>query len=400
MKYRFENFGGIIAGDDPPMLAFVDRQFMREMSLGPSPLWDTDDESVGLLSAPTEVHIACTNACNVRCGHCYMDAGDRDRQEMDTARFTRALEALGRMGVFHVALGGGEALMRDDLFELAAAARRADLVPNLTTSGLALTEDLAERMTVFGQVNVSLDGVGPLSAVFRGRDMSAAVDHAIDLLLAAGVATGINCVLGRANFDGLDDLFAYAAAKGVNEVEVLRFKPAGRAAGNYAAARTTFDQNVRLLPVLQDSSARHGVTAKIDCSFVPMLCYHDPPRDLLIATATYGCEAGNVLVGVRSDGQVSGCSFLPPAGLSVFDLPAAWSTSSHFDSWRTWPARAVEPCKSCQYLDICKGGCRAVSAAVLAEPTAPDPDCPRVVEHARAQAVHDHPPARKTPRPA
>jgi len=408
MKYRFENFGGIIASDDPPTLAFVDRQFMREMSLGPSPLWDTDDESIGLLSAPTEVHMACTNACNAACPHCYMDSGPRDGAEMDTATFKRALDALADMGVFHVALGGGEALLREDLFELAAHARHVGLVPNLTTSGLDLTERQARQMTVFGQVNLSLDGTGPLSAVFRqenrGRSpVSAAarspsmahpqkqgsvphfLDRAVDLLLTAGVATGFNCVLGRPNFDGLDDLFSYAAAKGVNEVEVLRYKPAGRAATDaYAANRTTFEQNVRLLPVLQDLSARHAVTAKIDCSFIPMLCYHDPPRDLLLATATYGCEAGNVLVGVRSDGQVSGCSFLPSSGLSVFDLPAAWTTTSHFDRWRTWPADAPEPCKSCNYLDICKGGCRAVSAHVLGDPCAPDPDCPCVVEHTHA----------------
>lgn len=381
MKYRFENFGGIIAGDDPPMLAFVDRQFMREMSLGPSPLWDTDDESIGLLSAPTEVHMACTNACNAGCPHCYMDSGTRDRAEMDTATFKQAIDVLAGMGVFHVALGGGEALLREDLFELAVHARHVGLVPNLTTSGLDLTERQAEQMTVFGQVNLSLDGVGPISAGFRGRDISRQVDRAVDLLLAAGVATGFNCVLGRPNFDGLDDLFQYAAAKGVNEVEVLRYKPVGRTVSDaYAANRTTFDQNVRLLPMLQDFSARHAVTAKIDCSFVPMLCYHNPPRDLLRATATYGCEAGNVLVGIRSDGQASGCSFLPPTGLSVFDLAAAWTTTPHFDRWRTWPANAAEPCKSCDYLDICKGGCRAVSAHVLGDPRAPDPDCPRVIE--------------------
>jgi len=364
------------------MLAFVDRRFMREMNLGPSPRWDTDDESIGLLSAPTEVHFACTNACTAGCPHCYMDSGDRDRDEMDTETFKRALDALAGMGVFHVALGGGEALLRDDLFELADHARSVGLVPNLTTSGLGLTEDQAERLTTFGQVNVSLDGVGPLSAVFRGHDLFDQADRAIVLLRTAGVPVGINTVLGRANFDGLDDLFAYAAAKGASEIEVLRFKPAGRGARHYAENRTTFDQNVALLPTLQDLATTHGMTAKIDCSFVPMLCYHHPPREVLNATATYGCEAGNVLVGVRSDGRVSGCSFLPPTALSVFDLPDQWAGGSHFTPWRTWPARAPDPCASCPYLDICRGGCHAVSAHLLGDPAAPDPDCPRGGQYA------------------
>ncbi len=116
MKYRFENFGGIVSTDDPPALAFVDRQFMREMGTGESTRWDTDDESIGVLSAPTEVHLACTNACPVQCPHCYMDSAEPDPNEMDTETFKEALTALAEMGVFHVALGGGEALARSDLF--------------------------------------------------------------------------------------------------------------------------------------------------------------------------------------------------------------------------------------------------------------------------------------------
>ena len=31
MKYRFENFGGIVAGENPPFLALVDREYMRQL---------------------------------------------------------------------------------------------------------------------------------------------------------------------------------------------------------------------------------------------------------------------------------------------------------------------------------------------------------------------------------
>ena len=63
LNYRFENFGGIIANEDPPFLAFADRDYMRELGLGTSELWDTDDKSIDLLSAPTEVHFSITERC-------------------------------------------------------------------------------------------------------------------------------------------------------------------------------------------------------------------------------------------------------------------------------------------------------------------------------------------------
>jgi hypothetical protein len=151
MKYRFENFGGIIASENPPFLAFVDRNYMRQLGLGQSPLWDSSDESVGRLSAPTEVHFAITNKCSVGCPHCYMGAGEQDHGELDTASLKRALDILAERKVFHIALGGGEALERPDLFEIAGYARIKGLVPNLTVSGANITADVAKKMKVFGQ---------------------------------------------------------------------------------------------------------------------------------------------------------------------------------------------------------------------------------------------------------
>jgi radical SAM protein with 4Fe4S-binding SPASM domain len=380
MKHRFESFGGIVASDDPPLLAFVDRQMMRELGLGESELWRAGDDDIGLLSAPTEVHLAATDACTGGCPHCYMASGSASADEMDTPTFERALAALAEWGVFHVALGGGEALLREDIFHLARYARRVGLVPNLTVSGAVLDERLAARMTVFGQVNVSLDGVGARAGVFRGPQQARRAVRAVGLLLEAGVPTGINCVVGRSNFDGLGDLFAAATGMGVNEVELLRLKPVGRAASGYEEERTTYEQNTRLVPWITELSERHGVTAKVDCSFVPMICYHRPPREVLETTATYGCEAANVLLGVRADGRVAGCSFLPAGNLDVFDAPARWRDDPELERLRAWPERAPGPCRRCDYLDICKGGCRAVAAAVCGDPDAPDPDCPFVVE--------------------
>ena len=382
LKYRFENFGGIISSEEPPFLAFVDRVYMQELGLGPSLLWDTSDQNVGLLSAPTEVHFAITNRCSARCAHCYMDGGDEDREELDTDSFKSALDILADMKVFHIALGGGEAMERADLFEIAAYARQKGLVPNLTVSGLHIDPGIANRMKkLFGQVNISMDGVDTDYAVYRGNDRFPAADRAIDCLVEAGVSTGINCVVGRMNFDNLENLFRYAGSKKLNEIEFLRLKPSGRGKDLYLESRTTFEQNIKLIPMLAKYSSRYKVTAKIDCSFVPMYCYHQPPVEVLEGMATYGCEAGNVLLGVRSDGSVSGCSFLDSAGISVFDLPGGYKDPEGvFKPMRSWVDRAVEPCLSCKYLRICKGGCHGVSLYITGDYDAPDPDCPMVVE--------------------
>ncbi len=403
ITYRFENFGGIISSQDPPFLAFVDRQYMREQGLVPKKgtpekkgipdVWNTQNQEVGLLSAPTEVHFAITNRCSLQCDHCYMGSGKPDEGELDTRSFKDALDVLARMKVFHIALGGGEAMERSDLFEIAAYAREKGIVPNLTVSGLHINETFmnnsgAEKLRVFGQINISMDGVGETYATFRtsSRGRPGFADRAVDLLTAAGIPTGINCVVGRENFPLLENLFKYAAQKKLNEIEFLRFKPSGRGKELYFKCRTTDEQNRQLIPRLARWSRKYKVTGKIDCSFVPMYCYHKPPPELLESMATYGCEAGNVLLGVRSNGKVAGCSFLDTTPVSIFDLEEKFKPSGReFDYMRHWETRAQEPCRSCDYLHICKGGCHAVSQFVEGDYQKPDPDCPIVVDYKRSQ---------------
>ena len=391
MKYRFENFGGIISSEDPPFLAYVDREMMRDIGTEESELWKGSAE-IGLLSGPTEVHLSVTNRCPVGCGHCYMGSGEPDPGELDTENFKRALDKLAEMGVFHIAMGGGEALARDDFFELAEYAREIGLVPNLTMSGVLLTPEIVPKLKTLGQVNISMDGIGERYALYRKVDHFAEADRAVDMLIEAGVPTGFNSVLGRGSFDFVEELVQYAANKGVNEIEFLRFKPSGRGGPFAREERMTHDQNIRLWPTLSDLSQKYSMTLKIDCSFVPMLCYHKPDLDVLSAMGTYGCEAGNILLGARSNGMVSGCSFLESApfdqdnfekGLNVFNLQEKWQDNEYLNQLRSFKDHMIEPCRSCEYLQVCKGGCHAVAKFVDGDISAPDPDCPTVVEFRR-----------------
>ena len=63
------------------------------------------------------------------------------------------------MGVFHVALGGGEAFEREDFGELVSCCREIGLVPNLTTNGQSIGEREIAICKKMGQVNISIDGI-------------------------------------------------------------------------------------------------------------------------------------------------------------------------------------------------------------------------------------------------
>lgn len=381
MKHRFENFGGIISSDNPPLLVFVDRQYMFEIGYTSSELWHDNNESIDLLSAPVEVHFACTNSCSLGCSHCYMDSGKESPGVLNTEQFKKTLDTLAEMGVFHVAMGGGEALERNDLFELAAHARKIGIVPNLTTNGNLITSTNAEKFGVFGQVNLSLDGVGEIARTYRDRADFNMINRAFDILQRAGISAGINCVVGRNNLAHLHDLFNYASAREISEIELLRFKPSGRAKGLYDKHRLSPEQNRSVYPLFQKLTEEYNVKTKIDCSFIPMLVFHRPPLELLEAHCVCGCEAGNFLLGARSDGRICGCSFLPAIDISLNELPDKWNSSKDLRQYREWSQMTCEPCRSCDYLRFCKGGCHAVSLGVTGDMNSPDPDCPLVLEY-------------------
>ncbi|HSD90210.1 MAG TPA: radical SAM protein, partial [Kofleriaceae bacterium] len=257
--------------------------------------------------------------------------------------------------------------------------------------GLDALVEIAER---FGQINVSLDGLGATYAAVRGFDGFSRADAAIRTLRAVKREIGINVVVTRHNIDELDALFAYAAQRRLSEVELLRFKPSGRGARAYSELRCTDAQHRAFLPAVLAAARKHRVRVKVDCSYTPMLAHHKPDRALLAELAVYGCTGGDFLVGAKPDGRLTACSFAspPPHGDDgerprVDALASYWSAPDAFGPFRTWRSDAREPCASCSYHDLCRGGCKVVSGHVIGDLAAPDPECPRVVDHGAAQRV-------------
>jgi radical SAM protein with 4Fe4S-binding SPASM domain len=388
-RARFERFGAILQLAFPRALVFVDRDYARRAIAmrGEPASWREPESALGdhVLSAPLEAHLQLTNRCTAGCTGCYTGASEHGApNEWGLAEWTRAIDELADAGVFHVALGGGESAVLPWLGDLAAHARRRGIVPNLTTSGLDGLDRLVAIADRFGQINVSIDGIGEHYAAVRGFDGFARADAAVRRLRAVKTDVGINVVVTRRTFDGLDRVFAYASDRRLSEVELLRFKPAGRGARAYGELRCTDDQHRRFLPTVLDAARRHRVRVKVDCSYVPMLAHHRPDLALLAELAVYGCTGGDFLVGAKPNGQLTACSFAAPApGRPRVDhLRDYWNTPDAFGAFRTWRT-AREPCASCDYHDLCRGGCKVVSAHVTGEPDAPDPECPRVLDAAR-----------------
>ncbi len=385
-RFRAEGFGGIVQLDRPQALVFVDRARARTLGYEGGARWDGAADFPGRLSAPLEAHLQLTNRCDAGCSGCYTSATPAGiPREQDLAAWKQSIDALAAAGVFHLALGGGESALLPWLGEVASYARERGLVPNLTTSGLYDDATLARLVRIaplFGQINVSMDGVGPVYASVRGIDGFAQADRAIVALRTVTRDVGINAVLTKESAADLPALFRYAKSRRLSQLELLRYKPSGRGRREYDAQRMTDEQAAQLLPTVLRLSLRHRTRVRLDCSLVPFIAHHRPAPRLLAWLSIYGCAGGDQLVGAKADGRLTACSFAPPEdGAPVKDLAAYWDADRAFAAFRAWP-KAEAPCQGCEYLPLCRGGCKVVSLHVLGRLSAPDPECPRVIAHA------------------
>ena len=124
-----------------------------------------------LLKAPFLVVWNFTNACNLRCKHCYQNAGERLTNELSTKEKIAVVNELADAGVVAIAFSGGEPLASPEFFDIAKTVRDKGLYVALATNGTMLTKDKARilRKIDVCYVEVSLDAASPeLHDSFRG----------------------------------------------------------------------------------------------------------------------------------------------------------------------------------------------------------------------------------------
>lgn len=314
------------------------------------------------------LHVLLTNACNLRCVHCYVRSGSRTREELTGGEWIHVMDQARRLGAFEICVTGGEATMHR---EFPAIAEYIASIPtfsaHLNTNGTRLTPECADRIArTFSSVQISLDGETPLRHdAFRGK--RGAFDGAvrgIRALIGRGVDTGIGFSLTAENLDALDGVVALAERIGVSTLNIGLVADVGRARTNGVA---------RL-----DGSANARRDALVDAMLAKLieLSAHDGPLRILLpfrvpradapapAPKRFICDGENrQILYVMADGSLMPCDKLPADAFAcgnVRDTPLAeaWASRRMSAFKLTDPAR-LAACGTCPHLALCGGSCVA-----------------------------------------
>lgn len=181
-----------------------------------------------LATAPRQVAIALTNACDLACSYCY---APKNPAVLPFARLSEWLCELDTNGCVGVGFGGGEPTLYPKLAELCAfTTTETSLAVTFTTHAHRLSDNLISRLS--GNVNfirVSMDGIGHTYELNRKRPFNELIARIQSLRKI--VAFGVNFVVNSETISDLDQATELAAELGAAEFLLLPEIPTGTRKG-------------------------------------------------------------------------------------------------------------------------------------------------------------------------
>lgn len=334
------------------------------------------------LSAPRMVTWETTYACNLRCPHCYNDAGTACKNELNTRQAFQLIDKLAEAGVLRLLISGGEPFLRRDILSILRKASRTNMRLDIATNGVELPDKILEgisRLPVF-HVHVSIDGICDRHDHFRGR--KGAFDAAcgnIRRLREKDISVSLSTTVTRENIVELDRIIDLALELDCGGFFANAMLPAGRGrknAGRYMLDEGGYYQLYKTL-VERGKELEGKLAISTDMCF-PFLFSNSGTEGR--SNGSMGCSAGYDTLCIGADGMAYPCHLLhdiPLGNIMNMGLKAIWNGASALKSMRLVRKEDMHgACRECRFAPgACHGGCRAAAFLEYGDLREKDPTC-------------------------
>jgi radical SAM protein with 4Fe4S-binding SPASM domain len=357
-----------------------------------------------------------TYRCNLACEHCYLDAGGTpqvgtenfaDRSELNTEECFRVIDEIAAFAPECITiLTGGEPLLRRDILEIVRRASERGLWVVVGTNGVRITENVAGQLAQAGArgLSLSLDALDP-ERHDRFRRVRGAWRNTVEgaeILNKTGLPFIVQTTAGSHNLGELDAIADFAHSRLAAKVWNLYFLvPTGRGQFVSDISPEQYDEvlaslyriqrkydrrmlvNAKCAPhyiktVLENATRPGSGQAGTGTDTIPTEA--GPSLPGLSGIRTYsggagGCPAGTHYMGIRPNGDVTPCPYLPVfAGtLRNSSLADLWTSSELFTGIRRRTSLGGR-CGECEMNGHC-GGCRARAYGMTGDVMAEDALC-------------------------
>ncbi len=335
--------------------------------------------------------------CNLRCVHCYSGSTNREYEgELSTAEGKALIEDLADFGVPVILFSGGEPLMRPDILELIASARKRGVRSVLSTNGTLITPELARELKrlELSYVGISLDGLERTHDRFRGvKGAFRQAMAGLQVCQNAGIKVGLRFTINRRNSQDIPGIFSLLREREIPRVCFYHLVYAGRGSRmieedlSHEQTRREVDRIIDLTRELFEAGHPKEVLT-VDNHADGVYLYlrvkqEDPVRAagvLALLRMNGGNSSGQGIGCVSWDGSVHADQFWRHhsfGNVRCRPFSEIWTDLSDplMARLKNKKAYVKGRCACCRYLDLCGGNFRVRAEAVTGDLWEADPAC-------------------------
>ena len=166
------------------LLAAITARSFAGINIAPAPQY---------LEGYRMLNIYLTNACNLRCEHCFMRSGKPLDNELPKTEWIRILSEFKQQGGNSVTFSGGEPLMNRNFNDILMHASTLGLETTVLSNGILWTEDRINQLAPYiSQIQISIDGFDENSnAKVRGKGHFDRIVRNVIHFANAGIRTSV-----------------------------------------------------------------------------------------------------------------------------------------------------------------------------------------------------------------
>jgi radical SAM protein with 4Fe4S-binding SPASM domain len=313
----------------------------------------------GMVMPPKLVAWDSTRRCNLNCQHCGAKKENYPRELM-TDEIEKLIGEIAEWGVQYFGVTGGEPLMRQDLLDIFAYAKRKGLSTSLATNGFFIDELKAKEIArLFDSVQISLDGPEATHNQIRENQLAfAKAIGAMRLLKLTGVRQlTISSVITPTNLPQFDELAEIVKQIEPNIWKIVLVMPIGRAEENQNLVLDK-EQFMSLVEKIIKLRKQWKKKTKIDLGENSAYLGE---CDSHVRETPFFCPVGFNACCVGVDGNIRGCPEQPDieyfreGNILEKSLKEIWTNG--FKKYRTKEFLQDKNCANCAYKKHCRGGC-------------------------------------------
>lgn len=298
-----------------------------------------------VMTIPFEIVIELTYKCNLRCIHCYAEAGVDRKEIMPTDKVCYLLDTFSDLGTRIVEFTGGEPLLHPDIDKILEKALRLFDLVSVLTNGTLITDriiDIARKfrdkilfsITVYSyrpDVHDTITGVkGSFSKTIEN----------IKLLVDERIPVRASVVITHINSEDVYKTIEFLYNIGVKTITYSPTLPIGRG--------SSLEQYLNKLDMKTLSKQIENAVRDFGDRLQIL------PEEVLKFVIEHGCGTGWRTLIIDPLGNVKLCIFGGPVFGNVFN-DGIYEVLKKTSKMYTIPPPSEKTCGKCEYLNFCKG---------------------------------------------